>query len=327
MILVTSAHAGESGSYRLTVQSADVDWHAPAPVVAPDPPGTPGTPTPPSEPREAADAPRTPEIPPAPKLEGNLPVDLTDRDWLVARPKPSADASDLVQQGLHRMNYIEVEIWGEMDCLEENAWPEREWPRGFGWSIDNYLQGAAGGPPLKCPLRWTGDIFTAYGVQPNGEGGHMEAVDVTGRVSPTGDRIIWVLVRSFEQGVYDDPDTDDRFAGYQEWKSLGFVDLPLNNPHWEAYGLERLTTMTDLMERMDETLILRDGFTYGWGNHANAGKHVLEAGYMQRAPGAGDTWLVPGDLHMLSYRSTEWLNAENPPTARLRFEYNETLEP
>jgi len=318
-IVVTSANPGETGGYEITVLAADLDYMAPVPqhLAAPNEPNEPATPAAPERPGGP------PQIPPAPKLEGNAPLDLTRVEWGVEAPEPGT-ASDLLTQGLHRMNYIEVEIWGQMDCYEANAWPEREWPRGFGWSIDNYLQGAAGGPPVKCPLTWTGDIFSAYGMQPNGEGGHMERVHVTGRVSANGDRILWVLVRSFEQGVYEDE--DDRFASYQEWKSLGLVDLPLNNPHWQAYGDERVTTMAELMGKIDETLVLRDGFTYAWESHGDAGKHVMEAGYMLRAPGQGDQWLVPGDLHMLSYRSTEWQNGDNPPTVRLRFEYNERLE-
>jgi len=324
-ILVTSAEAGETGSYVLTVLSADLDWQAPAlratpkglpevaaPITVDAPPG--------------ADAPSMPSIPPAPKLEGSALLDLSEPEWVIEAPA-AGQASDLVRRGLHRMNYIEVEIGGQMNCTETNPPYQREWPSRFGWSIDNYLQGAAGGPPIKCPLQWTGDLFTAYGMQPNGEGGHTEMVHVTGRVSADGDRILWVLVRSFEQGAYDDPDTGDRFANYQLWKSLGFVDLPLNNPHWEAWGDERITTMADLMPRLDETLILRDGFTYGWRDYPSAGDHLLEAGYLLREPGAGDRYLVLEDLHSLEYQSTEWQNAENPPTAILRFEYNAKLAP
>ena len=57
-----------------------------------------------------------------------------------------------------------------------------------------------------------------------------------------------------------------------------------------------------------------------------AGARVLEAGYLLRDPGPGDSYLVHEDLHMLSYRSAEWQNAEMPPTARLHFEYNAKLE-
>ncbi len=323
-LLVTSAKPGETGEYDLAVLAGDLDYLAPAPVSAPA--AAPVAPTVPYTPDAPVEASGAPDLPPAPELTGSAPLDLSAPEWVVPAPEPSGDVSELLARGLHRMNYVEVELQGRMDCFETNPRYQREWPTGFGWEIDNYLQGGAGGPPLKCPLQWTGDIFTAYGLQPDGAGGHVEMVNVTGRVSAGGDRILWVSVRSFEQGVYEDRDTDERFASYQCWKALALVDLPLNNPHWEAYGDERLTTMADLMTRMDETLILRDGFSYGWTNHANAGDHVLEAGYLLREPGPGDSYLVPDDLHLLSYRSTEWQNAQAPPTARLRFEYNAKLD-
>ncbi|MFP3904347.1 MAG: hypothetical protein ACLFWB_08920 [Armatimonadota bacterium] len=68
------------------------------------------------------------------------------------------------------------------------------------------------------------------------------------------------------------------------WKSLGFADLPVKNPHWEVYDLPRIGTMAEVRTGPPDEQVVRNGLTYGWRDHANAADHVFETACVRREP-------------------------------------------
>ncbi|MHB8996381.1 MAG: hypothetical protein ACYC63_14140 [Armatimonadota bacterium] len=288
-------------------------------------------------PTTPAAAPRDPRVPIRPKIDGTKFVDPKDPAFNVPAPRPlPATVRDpgVLAKTLHQMNYICVEAGGWSEMNETNwRYPRANdtshgSPRRFTTDPDNQFDDGDG--YYTVPLRWNGNVFTCQHRRNIDTRGNIEMLDVTGTVTPDGDRVEWVLIREYVQEAYWNEEEKLSLLRRRLYRSISLVDLPLRNLyHNPETGLgEQHLTMQELLRGQPLDLALRNGLHYGYSSQPEAGKHVLDLGYLEQDPAVqGARYIDRDNIHTVEYRSTNWSHPTIHPTAKLSFERRNNVRP
>lgn len=313
---IASARVGQGGLVR-------VQGGKPTTATPPATPTTPTTPTPPATP---GTEPKDPRVLVPPKFEGTKLVNLKDPAFNMPAPKPNpAVVKDpgILGKTLHQMNRVRVIVsaWSEMS--EKNwIYPPTKYngtsPRWFALDLENNFQDNQGS--YTVPLKWSGNVFSSrhhFDLDPHGG---VQAFDVTGTVSPDGDRVEWIVIRQYVQQAYWHEQDKAAYLAKREWKSASLVDLPLYTSFITANGTGyRNTTMQDLT-KVGLEFELRKGFSYGVNENASAGRHVLDLGYLLLDPAhRNHRFIDPAQMHSVEYQSSIWSHPTNKPSISVFF--------
>lgn len=332
LIAVTSLAAGQQGPFRLEASLPATPTKTTAPA----------QPTTPTKPATTTSKPQDPRVPPALKFEGAKTVDLKQLPPLTP-PKPNpATVGDpgVLAKTLHQMNYLCVTAGGWSQVNETNwLYPRagdttHSSPRNFHPSADNQFFDRDEAKYYTVPLQWTGNVFTCSHRRNLDDRGNLEMLDVTGTVSPNGDRVQWVTVREYVQEAYWDEKTKQALLSRRLWQSFTLVDLPLRNLYYRAESddlSKRFITMQERLKMVSPGLMtermLNEGFHYGYSSARDAGSHVLDLTYLEQDPAVRNAPYIDAEkIHTVEYRSTSWAH-EGGGDARLSFERRNNARP
>jgi hypothetical protein len=324
-VIVTTLEPGEQGRFRLVVQSSP--WDVEASV---DRPAVPTAETDP--PLSEAEG-----VPPPADIDlvalGNQPANPADPALRMPRAKPNpASVADpgILADTLHQMTHVSVDVFGLHDYVETSAretpdGPEPvdlsdEWPQTHSIAINtfHYPNFTYGGVLDAQPLEWAGNTFWSYKVFEGDD--YQYAVDVTGVVSPDGNRLEWLAIRSFFQEVDPDDGDDDPTTGllkHRIMQDIAVVDVPLDT----AFGYDPQGSLQEALRGDSIDRILDYGFHYRVADDPAAADHVARMGYLRQWPAKnGARFIEPGYMRLLSYKDTQWLSAEHKPSVVVSFE-------
>lgn len=326
-LAVASDRPGKGGSFSVTLEGAAAAspravTQGATPSVTPGPlPSTKSKP---------------PPVPPAPEFEGAQPLDLTELGAGLPVPKPAPTTLQdpgALGRTLHQMNYL---------CVTTGAWSEmREtnWlypragdtthgsPRNFYTEADNQFWDPATAGNYTVPLQWHGNVFSCSHRRNLDDRGNLEMLDVTGTVSPNGDRVDWVMIREYVQEAYWDEKARESLLRRRLWKTIALVDLPLRNPTYNPElgdPARKWITMQERLKMVSAGLMtermLNGGFHYGYSSDANAGSHVLDLGYLEQDPAVKNApYIDPAQIHTVQYVAAQWSHPRGGD-ARVSFE-------
>lgn len=345
-VIVTSAQPNQTGPYRLAVRSTPFAGPAATQPVKPPTPQVP----PPATPVEPPAAP-DPQVN-AQLRENGKPLDANDPALRLPRLKPTpalVDKPGLLGEVLHPMNRISIDVDGKHTWIQSCTWPDgdgtktsscsQDDPRfdpgnfkGFMLSNSGALGWPWGGEPdIRAPesnLHWDGDVFTAFRHVHSRKG--WAVVDVVGRVSADGSRIVQVQLRTTaEKWTYPDGDGGGPMLEARYWQGVGLTDLPLYTVKvtgYDANGNQQIgyenPTLPKLIAGMmsyERGRLGHDGLHYGVPDSPDVRNHILELKHLSLEPYRGQLFEW-NNSRVIEYRETAWLEPERKPSVRLTFE-------
>jgi len=295
-VVVTTVGAGEQGDYRLTVGPPDR-----APAVA------------------------NPVAPPASETPRAQSLDLLKPGRSLPAPTPAAGTVEdpgVLAQSLHTKKYVSIVFSGVHQWHGNRFERQGQTLRAVDASgpayqlMECYPRWSEGCPPLQ----WVGNTFRTYHeTRRNGEQFCYEAV---GTVSPTGDRLERIMVRTFQQQVAaEDADKPTGKLWWRNWSNFTLVDLPFQPRHWFA-GTYPYTLAEALGAlRREGRSVDREGIGYD-SEGPDTRDHALEIRHLEQKPHYdGEPFIDPDYIKWREYQNTEWLNQETTPKLHVRF-YN-----
>ncbi len=337
-IIVTTTEPGQEGPYQLVATRGEGGAqpapaiNQPAPVIPDDQGGA-----------------------SAPKLHDKL--DIVDPRHPSLRLKAAQPTAGTVQNPgvlkdtLHRMTQVGVNVQGFMDYILTSihipADPddETEFKDDSGMTRGE-LEIYAGTTNTDGPhISWQGNTFRfalpEYEVEDTWVGETYEyqvrdttATDLTGVVSPSGDRVEWLRIQRFERKVY---------VHKNDWQPAGGVKVPAGQEceqHWNATRVDlvdvpivffkRGSSLNNYEDAWEPTTMLgflqhsqEDPEDISWFNFRVEGPdvrdHVAQISHLQYRNAPGHKMILDDSHTTIKFRSVDWLNTEHPPSISIVF--------